>query len=566
MANEYIINWADGTKPTVTIEPKTLNTTAASVVIYGKGYNNYGEGIQENILRLMEHFCSPTAPTYPTEGQVWYDKTSQILRVYDGTQWRTFSSRVVVATTSPTGLQTGDMWLNSSNNRFHVWQGSSFTELARATDLTTHTANTGIHLSAGEKTTISQLAGTSAVSTDLNNIVGTTSNVQTQLNAKFNKAGGQLTGFAFTHSYPDLEYHVANRGYVDRKVTELARLVFNGTPVYRHNFLYTTYATTSSQTIFSGLPDFDTGDDSMVTFINGVYQWTDTSMGAANAGENYSVTAANEITLTSGVPEDTEVTCFGTFTDAYETTIALSAPNTLIDNVTQGYHTVTGSTLVAGGTITTPSTQYTETWFFVDGVKQIKGSYTQATTTVAFSEDLPVGTVVSWVIFTPLSASGLVGTLTAGPAGTTYTDSAKSWAGSELVGKWIEFTSGAALGKKAKITANTATTYTVEQAVSPAPSSADAYRISYINQELVTASINGQQNFNLSQPAWFIRDLNNPVNPDNVCPMVFVNGILQGTQSYTLSSDVNNLCRSVFLSEGINSGETVEVYAFNIGD
>lgn len=55
-----------------------------TLMLYGKGVPNYGEGIQENMLRMMEHFSSQYDPIYPLHGQVWNQNmpgTSSQLRV-----------------------------------------------------------------------------------------------------------------------------------------------------------------------------------------------------------------------------------------------------------------------------------------------------------------------------------------------------------------------------------------------------------------------------------------------------------------------------------------------------
>jgi len=84
----YIINFTDPLKPAFAIPAyrtngtdspisNTLdpNATAAntSVLLYGKGVDNYGERIQENMVNMIEHFAGPTPPVNPIQGQVWFD-------------------------------------------------------------------------------------------------------------------------------------------------------------------------------------------------------------------------------------------------------------------------------------------------------------------------------------------------------------------------------------------------------------------------------------------------------------------------------------------------------------
>ncbi len=88
----YTVKWTTtgvvGGKPAITVPEKTFNDTATSLVLTGKGLNNYGLFQQENFLRLLENFAGPTPPLNPTVGQLWYDTTSCSLKVYScSLQW-----------------------------------------------------------------------------------------------------------------------------------------------------------------------------------------------------------------------------------------------------------------------------------------------------------------------------------------------------------------------------------------------------------------------------------------------------------------------------------------------
>ena len=93
MAN-YNIDWQSGGdesipgKTDIVLPEKTLNTTASSITLTGKGVKNYGEIQQENFIRLMENFASNSAPANPTIGQLWFDTTSgeRVPKVYDYSQ------------------------------------------------------------------------------------------------------------------------------------------------------------------------------------------------------------------------------------------------------------------------------------------------------------------------------------------------------------------------------------------------------------------------------------------------------------------------------------------------
>lgn len=82
----YTVRWSTtgqpGGKPAIVVPEKTFNDTATSLVLTGKGLQNYGLFQQENFLRLLENFAGPTPPPNPTVGQLWYDTTSCSLKVY----------------------------------------------------------------------------------------------------------------------------------------------------------------------------------------------------------------------------------------------------------------------------------------------------------------------------------------------------------------------------------------------------------------------------------------------------------------------------------------------------
>lgn len=89
---QYTINWSSNDAPThpdegvpgkapILLPEKTLNTSATSLTLTGKGVSNYGEIQQENFIRLMEHFASATPPAHGTVGQIWYNTSECILYI-----------------------------------------------------------------------------------------------------------------------------------------------------------------------------------------------------------------------------------------------------------------------------------------------------------------------------------------------------------------------------------------------------------------------------------------------------------------------------------------------------
>jgi len=131
MSNLYYVQSTDGTL-TITLKPGQLNGPGGpnrdtDLRLYGMGALLWGEGVDQNLLRLTENFAchekaaSPGTPqdesdlgpgkgiTTPIPGQPWFNKTDELMYYYTGTVWKKTSS-VVVNTTNPDSAEQGDLW------------------------------------------------------------------------------------------------------------------------------------------------------------------------------------------------------------------------------------------------------------------------------------------------------------------------------------------------------------------------------------------------------------------------------------------------------------------------
>lgn len=125
----YTINLTDGTIFAV-IADGTINTDS-SMTLVGKNYAGYGEFLNENIIKVLENGANTTAPGDPLTGQLWYDKTNNVLKVYNGTTFKSVSGARSSATT-PTSNVTGDLWWDTTNSQLKVYNGSDFTTIGPA--------------------------------------------------------------------------------------------------------------------------------------------------------------------------------------------------------------------------------------------------------------------------------------------------------------------------------------------------------------------------------------------------------------------------------------------------
>lgn len=119
----YTITLTDGTV-FATIADGTINTDS-SMTLIGKNYAGYGDFLDENFIHLLENGANITAPSAPLTGQLWWDKTNNLLKVYNGTIFKTISAATSSAS-APTSNVTGDLWYDTVNQQLKVWTGAAF--------------------------------------------------------------------------------------------------------------------------------------------------------------------------------------------------------------------------------------------------------------------------------------------------------------------------------------------------------------------------------------------------------------------------------------------------------
>jgi len=133
----YTINLTDGAV-FATVNDGTVNT-ASSMTLVGKNYAGYGEFLDENFIHLLENGANTTAPAAPLTGQLWWDKTNTLLKVYNGSTFKTISAATASAS-APASNVTGDLWYDTTNQQVKVYTGSSFIVVGPAFTSTEGTA------------------------------------------------------------------------------------------------------------------------------------------------------------------------------------------------------------------------------------------------------------------------------------------------------------------------------------------------------------------------------------------------------------------------------------------
>jgi hypothetical protein len=126
----YSINNYYG-QPVATVADGTVNRSF-SIGLIGKNYAGYGTTFNENFYRLLENFAGPSAPKEPAVlGQVWYDSTSDLLKLkyYTGTKWNTLAVNnitTVTNATAPANSKLGDFWYDKITNRLSIHNGTEY--------------------------------------------------------------------------------------------------------------------------------------------------------------------------------------------------------------------------------------------------------------------------------------------------------------------------------------------------------------------------------------------------------------------------------------------------------
>lgn len=125
----YTINKTSGAVLTTVADGTVDNTT--DITLIGKNYPGYGEILNENIVRLLENFSNTSAPTSPVAGQLWWDSTNSLLKVYTGASFKNIGGATSSAS-APTSTVTGDLWWDTANAQLKAYNGSGWTTIGPA--------------------------------------------------------------------------------------------------------------------------------------------------------------------------------------------------------------------------------------------------------------------------------------------------------------------------------------------------------------------------------------------------------------------------------------------------
>ena len=119
----YTINKTDGTVVTTITDGTVDNTT--SLQLFGKSFSGFGEGLNENLVKLLENASGTAAPTAPLTGELWFDTNTAQLKIYDGSAFKPTGAAKSQAS-APSSASAGDLWHDSDDDQLYVYTGSAF--------------------------------------------------------------------------------------------------------------------------------------------------------------------------------------------------------------------------------------------------------------------------------------------------------------------------------------------------------------------------------------------------------------------------------------------------------
>jgi hypothetical protein len=127
----YTIYNNDGATVLLTLAEGEVDSVTTSLDLLGKNLNNYGQYVNQNLVKLLTNFASDNEPISPQTGQLWFNNTTKRLSVYDGNSFKpTYGA--TVSSSAPATTSTGDLWFDANNSQLKVWNGSTYKLIAPA--------------------------------------------------------------------------------------------------------------------------------------------------------------------------------------------------------------------------------------------------------------------------------------------------------------------------------------------------------------------------------------------------------------------------------------------------
>jgi len=121
----YTIRKSDGTL-LLELQDGFTDQTTSSLTFIGKNVSNFGEIQNNNFLHLLENFAALTEPANKNTGQLWFDKTNNVIKVYNVNTWQTLAV-LNYSTSSSLSSSIGNLWYDTANQQLSINTGTGFT-------------------------------------------------------------------------------------------------------------------------------------------------------------------------------------------------------------------------------------------------------------------------------------------------------------------------------------------------------------------------------------------------------------------------------------------------------
>jgi hypothetical protein len=115
------------------------NKQSTSLTLIGKNAPGFGQQLAENFVHMLENFASPVAPINTIEGQLWYDNSTQQLKITSGGALWAPVNGVHQQDAAPVNIKEGDLWVDTLNQQLKLWNGAEYILVGPATSGATRT-------------------------------------------------------------------------------------------------------------------------------------------------------------------------------------------------------------------------------------------------------------------------------------------------------------------------------------------------------------------------------------------------------------------------------------------
>jgi hypothetical protein len=131
----YVINNTSGSK-IFYIQDTQFNTETA-LTLPGRNVPDYGEPVDTNFVHLLENFADSTPPQSSTTltGQLWYDTSDSIMKVYNGASWVAVTN-IAISEGAPGGsVSEGNMYFDETIRKLKIYYDSMWIDTSYAGEI-----------------------------------------------------------------------------------------------------------------------------------------------------------------------------------------------------------------------------------------------------------------------------------------------------------------------------------------------------------------------------------------------------------------------------------------------